>query len=155
MHCIFYQSLQFQSLNFSFDENDTLWDKIATKLANTIRNACKSYNIDISHVNLIKCNHNGKPPWAQNDAMIEAYLDGMDYGYRINDDTLLTSKGWTEIFISVLESFDPPNVGVVGPTHSGGNTNILTYDFTSNKHIDIFGYHYPTLFTDWYGGKCR
>ena len=132
-----------------------MWDKVGTKLTNTIKNTCKSYNIDINYVKLIKCNHNGKPAWAQSDAMMEAYLDGMDYGYRINDDTLLTSKGWTESFISVLESFDPPNVGVVGPTHSGGNNKILTYDFTSNKHIDIFGYHYPRLYTDWYGGKSK
>ena len=66
------------------------------------------------------CNHNGKPAWAQNDAMMEAYIDGMDYSYRINDDTLLGTPGWTEKFVNVLESMDPPNVGVVGPTHSGG-----------------------------------
>ena len=86
--------------------------------------------------------------------MMEAYLDGMDYGYRINDDTLLVTQNWTDKFIGVLESFDPPNVGVVGPAHSGGNRDILTYDFTSSKHIDIFGYHYPKLYTTWYAGKC-
>ena len=113
---------------------------------------CNKRNIYVEKVRLIHCNHDAQPAWAQNDAMMEAYLDGMDYGYRINDDTLLKTHGWTEKFISVLESMDPPNVGVVGPTHSGGHTGILTYDFTSKRHIDIFGYHYPKLFTDWFAG---
>ena len=101
---------------------------------------------------LVHCNHNGKPAWAQNDAMMEAYIDGMDYSYRINDDTILGTPGWTEKFINILESMNPPNVGVVGPTHSGGKLDILTYDFTSKIHVDIFGYHYPKLFTDWFAG---
>ena len=102
---------------------------------------------------MISCDHNGRPAWAQNDAMMEAYIDGMDYGYRINDDTLLLTSGWTEKFINALLSFDPPNVGVVGPNHKGGNTEILTYDFTSRLHIEIYGYHYPKIFKDWYAGK--
>ena len=35
----------------------------------------------------VKCFHVGKPTYAQNDAMLEAYLDSADYFYRINDDT--------------------------------------------------------------------
>lgn len=37
----------------------------------------------------IRCNHNGRPALAQNDAMVSAYLDGADYFYRVNDDTML------------------------------------------------------------------
>ena len=102
---------------------------------------------------MISCDHNGRPAWAQNDAMMEAYMDGMDYGYRINDDTLLLTPGWTEKFIATLLALDPPNIGVVGPNHEGGNTEILTYDFTSRLHIEIYGYHYPKIFKDWYAGK--
>lgn len=47
--------------------------------------------------------------------------------------------------------YDPPNVGVVGPSHSGGNMAILTYDFVHKTHVDIFGFYYPRLFTDWWG----
>ena len=117
-----------------------------------LKEGCLPKGILVKKVQLVQCNHRGKPAWAQNDAMMEAYIDGMDYGYRINDDTLLKRPGWTEAFINVLSSMDPPNVGVVGPTHSGGNTNILTYDFTSSVHIDVFGFHYPKIFTDWYAG---
>ena len=144
-----------QFCKFSFDGNDTLWIENQKTIMNTLKHACKKYKIVVRNVRYVKCNYTGKPAWAQNDAMMEAYIDGMDYGYRINDDTLLRTRGWTEKFISALESFNPPNVGVVGPTHSGGNNKILTYDFTSNKHIDIFGYHYPGLYTDWYAGKLQ
>lgn len=46
---------------------------------------------------------------------------------------VLASQQWTEKFVSALASMNPPNVGVVGPAHTGGNTRILTYDFTSRK----------------------
>ena len=102
----------------------------------------------------MRCQHDGKPAWAQNDAMMAAYIDGMDYGYRINDDTKLLTAGWTEKMIHQLASNHPPNIGVVGPNHTGGNLNVLTYDFTSKMHIEIFGYHYPKLFTDWFAGNA-
>jgi len=47
-------------------------------------------------------------------------------------------------------NFSPPNIGVVGPLHQGGNEDILTYDFVHRTHIDIFGYYYPRVFTDWW-----
>ena len=33
-------------------------------------------------LHLIKVMYHSKPAWAQNDAMMEAYLDGIDYMYR-------------------------------------------------------------------------
>jgi len=105
--------------------------------------------VDVS-LHLVECSHAGKPAWAQNDAMLEAYLDHVDYLYRVNDDTRMLTGGWTEKFISTLEAYDPPGVGVVGPNHSGGNVDILTYDFVHRTHVDVFGFYYPRLFTDWY-----
>lgn len=49
-----------------------------------------------------------------------------------------------------VQGFNPPNVGVVGPLHKGGNEEILTYDFVHRSHIDVFGYYYPRVFTDWW-----
>jgi len=106
-------------------------------------------NADVS-LHLVECSHTKKPAWAQNDAMLEAYLDHVDYFYRVNDDTRMLTGGWTEKFISKLNSYDPPLVGVVGPNHSGGNMAILTYDFVHRTHIDIFGFYYPRLFSDWW-----
>ena len=31
----------------------------------------------------IRCHHNKRPAWAQNDAMLQAYLDDVDYFYRL------------------------------------------------------------------------
>ena len=53
-------------------------------------------------------------------------------------------------FIEELMRFNPPNVGVVGPWFRSGNTGILTHDFVHRTHIDIFGFYYPRVFTDWF-----
>ena len=102
-------------------------------------------------IHMVQCDHAGKPTWAQNDAMLEAYLDNVEYHYRVNDDTRFQTPNWTELFVHQLSLFDPPNVGVVGPRHSGGNTGILTYDFVHRTHVDVLGYYYPRAFTDWFG----
>ncbi len=104
-------------------------------------------------IKLVRCNHTGKPAWAQNDAMIDAYLDDVDYYYRVNDDTVMQTSGWTEKFIHTLVKGRHPGVGVVGPFHYGGNMGILTYDFVHKTHLDIFGFYYPRLFGDWYADK--
>lgn len=56
-------------------------------------------------LHLVNCQHSGKPAWAQNDAMMAAYLDNMDYYYRVNDDTVMETPGWTEKFIEELIRF--------------------------------------------------
>jgi len=62
--------------------------------------------ITIKNLSLVECDYTGKPSWAQNDAMLAAYLDHVDYLYRINDDTNMLTAGWTEKFISTLEGSD-------------------------------------------------
>ena len=118
----------------------------------TTSGVCRDRGVT-TNLSLVQCNYSGKPTWAQNDAMLEAYLDHVDYFYRVNDDTRMLTGGWTELFIATLESYDPPRVGVVGPRHSGGNVRILTYDFVHRTHVDIFGFYYPRLFTDWWGDR--
>ena len=49
-----------------------------------------------------------------------------------------------------MRRFDPPDVGVVGPTCNEGNTAILTHDFVHVRHVSIFGTHYPRALTDWW-----
>jgi len=101
-------------------------------------------------LHFLECHHTGHPAWAQNDAMIEAYLDGSEYFYRVNDDSVMQTGGWTDVFVATLAAYDPPNTGVVGPKHAGGNQLILTYDFVHRTHVDLFGFYYPRVFTDWY-----
>jgi hypothetical protein len=138
---------------FSFDFNDNYFsnqDRLVEfqKAFDTAK--CPNLNISI---HFVQCDHSGNPAWAQNDAMMEAYIDNIEYFYRINDDTVMATKNWTNIFVERLKKFDPPNVGVVGPKHSGGNTAILTYDFVHKTHMDIFGFHYPRIFTDWFADR--
>lgn len=104
-------------------------------------------------IHFVQCSHKKQPARAQNDAMIAAYMSNMEYYYRINDDTKMKTSGWTEIFIDTLRKFSPPNVGVVGPKHRGGNTAILTYDFVHYTHIHIHGFYYPRVLTDWFADR--
>ena len=134
----------------SFFSNRTLLKAFQNHFINMTSVLCPtSGNTSIS-IHMVQCSHTKSPAWAQNDAMMEAYLDGMEYYYRINDDTVLSSSKWVEAFIDTLASYNPPNVGVVGPKHSRGNTRILTYDFVHRSHLDIFGFYYPRVFTDWF-----
>ena len=97
----------------------------------------------------VHCAHKGSPAWAQNDAMMEAYLDNCDYFYRVNDDTRFITANWTHLFINRLKTFTPPNIGVVGPT-SSDRLLILTYEFVHHTHIDIMGFYYPRIFSTWW-----
>lgn len=111
------------------------------------RNCPKDVNVTL---HLVECAHSGRPAWAQNDAMMAGYMDNMAYYYRVNDDTALETTGWTERMIEQLLRYNPPNVGVVGPWFRDGNTAILTHDFVHRTHIEIFGFYYPRIFTDWF-----
>jgi len=113
-----------------------------------IKQHCLPETASVLH--LLECAYSGRPAWAQNDAMIAAYLNGADYFYRLNDDTVLSTANWLPSFTTVLSSYQPKNIGVVGPTHDSGNLKILTYDFVHRTHIEIFGFYYPRVFTDWF-----
>ena len=137
----------------AFDQTDTLFNNqnCSSQLDVIFKNITSSQCTGASKYNLhfIQCKHKGTPARAQNDAMMEAYMLNMEYFYRINDDTIMVTPGWTNVFIATLKAFDPPNVGVVGPKHQGGNTELLTYDFVHYTHIHIHGCYYPHVFSDW------
>ncbi|ESO00763.1 hypothetical protein HELRODRAFT_175241 [Helobdella robusta] len=141
----FYASYDVRDTHFS---KNTFMSAIHRTFRDIIGDTCPT-KLNAS-LYFVKCNHNKNPAWAQNDAMMEAYLDHIDYYYRVNDDTKMLTPGWTEAYVDILQSFNPPNIGVVGPLHKGGNEDILTYDFVHRSHIDIFGSYYPRVFTDWW-----
>ena len=114
----------------------------------TISNECKG-DLNVG-VQFVQCNHSGKMAWAHNDALLAGYNDGLDYFYMVNDDTIMLSMDWTNIYVEQLAHFYPPNVGIVGPRHTGGNTHILTYFFTHRTHIDIFHFFFPRIFIDYF-----
>ena len=91
-----------------------------------------------------------KPGPAFNFMMKAAMDDGADYLYRVNDDTQFVGQGWAAQAVGALRSYDPPNVGVVGPVCHEGNTRILTHDLVHRTHLDIFEHYYPPIFSDWW-----
>jgi hypothetical protein len=130
----------------NFFANSQFREVFHQKFGNITTNLCPFANDSSVDLKLVKCSYQRKPARAQNDAMLEAYLDGKRYFYRVNDDTVMISKNWTEFLIEALRNMKPPYVGVVGPVQKG--KNILTYDFVHRTHVDIFGYYYPHFFTD-------
>jgi len=82
--------------------------------------------------------------------MSDAFSRGADYLVRTNDDTEFTSNGWMSLAADVLQKYEPPNVGVVGPTCHQGNTIIMTHDMVHRTHLQIFPTYYPVVFHNWY-----
>ena len=131
-------AFNFDDAFFSENPNGKLF---LNALNEVIKEVCAPRHVKVE-IHLKSSPYSGNPTWAQNDAMMRAYLMNMDYYYRINDDTIFTSKHWTENFIEALQSVDPPNVGVVGPLASRPG-DALMCDFVHQTHIEIFGFYYP------------
>eukprot|EP00923_Selenidium_pygospionis_P010683 GHVN01018677.1.p1 GENE.GHVN01018677.1~~GHVN01018677.1.p1 ORF type:complete len:343 (-),score=38.62 GHVN01018677.1:188-1216(-) len=93
-------------------------------------------------------NITGRIPF--NSAIQLAFDDGFEYFVRVNDDTQFASTGWVTLALEALGSFDPPNVGIVGPTFHEGKTTILTHDMAHRTHLRIFTDYYPNEFHNWY-----
>ena len=151
-------SIGFQYMFYiAYDFNDTILkhtdgqEAFEDQVKYLVTNLCHS-NISVGIV-FVRCNHTRHPAWAQNDGLMAAYHDNIDYLYMVNDDTILVSKRWSEVFIKELHGMFPHNVGLVGPKHSGGNQEILTYNFVHRTHVDIFGHFYPRNFRDWHADR--
>lgn len=85
-----------------------------------------------------------------NPMMRAAYTDGAEYMVRINDDSEFITPNWVSKGVNKLASYDPPNVGMVGPNCREGNTKIMTHDMVHRTHLDIFENYYPEVFSAWW-----
>jgi len=85
-----------------------------------------------------------------NPMMRGAYNDGAEYMVRINDDSEFVTSDWVSKAVANLASYDPPNVGMVGPNCREGNTAIMTHDMVHRTHLDIFEHYYPDVFSAWW-----
>ena len=86
-----------------------------------------------------------------NELCQAAYDYGATYIVRINDDSQFSTPGWITVATKALQSFSPPNVGVVGPTCHQGNLDIMTHDFVhAPTHYSIFDTYYPQVFDNYY-----
>ena len=66
-----------------------------------------------------------------NELTRAAYDVGAKYIVKINDDTEFVTSGWITLATKELQSFNPLNIGVVGPTCNQDNLEILTHDMVS------------------------
>jgi len=85
-----------------------------------------------------------------NPMMRAAFNDGAEYLVRINDDSEFVTSDWVSKAVANLASYDPPNVGMVGPNCREGNTAIMTHDMVHRTHLDIFEHYYPDVFSAWW-----
>ena len=85
-----------------------------------------------------------------NPMMRAAFNDGAEYLVRINDDSEFVTSDWVSKAAAKLASYDPPNVGMVGPNCREGNTAIMTHDMVHRTHLDIFEHYYPDVFSAWW-----
>uniref|UniRef100_A0A6T8KKK3 Glycosyl transferase 64 domain-containing protein n=1 Tax=Hemiselmis andersenii TaxID=464988 RepID=A0A6T8KKK3_HEMAN len=85
-----------------------------------------------------------------NQLMQDAFIAGSSYFVRINDDTEFVTEGWVSKAVAKLASYDPPNVGMVGPSGIGDRRPIMAHDMTHRTHLQIFETYYPPIFSAWY-----
>ncbi len=131
-------------LLIGFDANDVFWND--PKNRNDLQAATK---IPISFMAIPK-----QPKRPQripfNEVCQAAYEYGADFIARVNDDSEFITTGWISQSIDRLSLYNPPFVGVVGPTCRQGNTRILTHDFVHRTHLNIFEQYYPDEFDNWW-----
>lgn len=140
-------------VGYDFDDpflknNDNV-EKFEKKFRLNLRDDCFKFKISLK---IKKFQYRGKPSWVQNDLMMDAYKDENEYFFKVHDDIILRTSRWTEIFISQLQSYNPKNLGVVGPyvEDKGINSNIILFEFVHKTHFQIFGLDYPKTFRGWF-----
>jgi hypothetical protein len=127
-----------------FDDNDPFWNDPRNR-----KELQASTHVPISFVSVPK--QPSRPfriPF--NEVCRATYEYGADFIARVNDDSEFITPGWITKGVKRLSQYNPPWVGVVGPTCRQGNTKILTHDFVHRTHIDIFDTYYPDDFDNWW-----
>lgn len=135
-------------LYIAADKGDPFWEKHYTHLQQSpIIPSWLSVSFSFFQKEYINNNHHKLP---LNSLMQLAFDNDSEYLIRINDDTEFITSGWISHGIAALQSFNPPNIGVVGPTCNEGNVRILTHDMVHRSHLLIFPTYYPASFSHWW-----
>ena len=137
-----------------YDDGDVFLDRDDTRA--TIRRWFEQHFIEPLHQRRIPSrlvltgydNVMKKPGPAFNFLTHLAFVDGADWLYRINDDSLFTTP-FASAFVHAMKQLGPP-YGVVGPVCLEGVQGIFTYDFTHRTHHEIMPQHYPHSLADWW-----
>ncbi len=71
-----------------------------------------------------------------------------EYLYQLGDDIEFKSKGWEDLFITLLGKTN--NIGAVGPKDEQNPHGILTQSFVHCTHLSIFKRYFPKELKNWY-----
>ena len=148
-------------LILGYDEGDRFWQHRSNQLAaveNDRRILDARRAIPVSFLSIRKHRrtkqHNSSEVSDRipfNELCQAAYDYGASYIVRVNDDSRFLTPGWISLSVRALRSYDPPNVGVVGPTCREGNADILTHDMVhAPSHYAVFDTYYPEVFDNYY-----
>jgi hypothetical protein len=80
-----------------------------------------------------------------NELFKDAYNRDYDYFYQCGDDIFFKTNGWINACIDKLKANN--NLGLAGPINN--NNRILTQAFVSRKHMEIFGWFFPSEIKNW------
>jgi len=137
------------TLYLGFDDNDGVYNNL--NQLGTIQNEFKyntgDTNLTLQQIKCIGTNHNPVRVW--NTLHDMAFNDNFDYFYQLGDDIQFLTSGWITKFIETLPT---NNIGMAGgldinPSRPG---NLITQSFVNRHHMKIFGYYYPSVFTNWH-----
>ena len=126
-----------------YDQGDPLLDRPGVELEmqrlwNTSLVSLKMFRYnDTAHHNV----------WAVNYISKEAYLDGYDYFFRVNDDSEFLAPDWTSRLVEALQRNE--NFGAAGILDDA-NPRIWTHSIVSRIHLEIFGFHFPFSFGNYW-----
>ena len=132
------------TLHVGINDDDKFWLVFSNEAIEISR---QKFNMNLTFYSYKVTEKNSLP---MNALMQDVKNSPADYFVRLNDDTQIITNGWVKDAITVLRSFHPPNIGVVGPTCNQGKTSILTHDMVHRTHLDIFQTYYPKELKNWY-----
>ena len=134
--------------NYTFyigiDKNDPVYDNEVHK--EVLRTLChNAENVDIKFIYMDGI-ESGHLTVMWNRLFESAYNDGCNYFFQCGDDIEFKTKHWVNDCISTLKKSN--DVGLTGPINN--NPRILTQSFVSRKHMELFGYYFPSEIINWF-----
>jgi len=135
-----------------FDRGDPVFDDGPTRLAIESEMMALIGSSPVSFEWMQYTGMEGKVFWIYNDLFRQAYADGADYFYMVNDDLLLLTHGWADRFVDALETSSvATGFGVAGPLDiRDRHKTHMCFAFHSRLHYEIFGTFYPPTFQNWW-----
>lgn len=135
-------------------------------LLHSIRNTCTSFDykifigidqddefyikyideLSMFDITIFDSTHKGHLTRIWNTLFEKAYNQNYNYFVQCGDD-IRFEKNWLEPCISALKQNN--DIGISGPIDIN-NHKILTQTVVSRKHMEIFGYYFPTEIKNWY-----